>query len=53
MIKKTCDAYTALAANARAGNLGKPWSKRYRQATGNPVAFRPEGAQPYGDRMLS
>ncbi|MFF1255535.1 MULTISPECIES: RNA-guided endonuclease InsQ/TnpB family protein [unclassified Streptomyces] len=53
VIKKTCDAYTTLAANARAGNMGKPWSKRYRQATGKPVAFRPEGAQPYDDRMLS
>ncbi|WP_405637549.1 transposase [Streptomyces sp. NBC_00056] len=53
VIKKTCDAYTTVKANARAGNLGKPWSKRYRQATGKPVAFRPEGAQPYDDRMLS
>ncbi|WP_406517205.1 RNA-guided endonuclease InsQ/TnpB family protein [Streptomyces sp. NBC_00134] len=53
VIKKTCDAYTTLAANARAGNLGKPWSQRYRRAVEKPVAFRPEGAQPYDDRMLS
>ncbi|MFK4100997.1 RNA-guided endonuclease InsQ/TnpB family protein [Streptomyces sp. NPDC019531] len=53
VIKKTCDAYAALKANLKAGNLGKPWSKRYRRATEKPVAFRPEGAQPYDDRMLS
>ncbi|GHG95630.1 RNA-guided endonuclease InsQ/TnpB family protein [Streptomyces lanatus] len=53
VIKKTCDAYTTLKANLKAGNLGKPWSKRYRRATENPIAFRPEGAQPYDDRMLS
>nr|WP_206328079.1 RNA-guided endonuclease TnpB family protein [Streptomyces sp. S3(2020)] len=53
VIKKTCDAYRTLAANLKAGNLGRPWSKRYRRATGKPVAFRPEGAQPYDDRMLS
>ncbi|MFF5312720.1 RNA-guided endonuclease InsQ/TnpB family protein [Streptomyces massasporeus] len=53
VIKKTCDAYATLAANLKAGNLGKPWSKRYRRAVDKPVAFRPEGAQPYDDRMLS
>lgn len=53
MIKKTCDAYRTLAANAKAGNLGKRWSKRYRRATEKPIVFRPEGAQPYDDRMLS
>ncbi|MEV6701953.1 transposase [Streptomyces sp. NPDC051453] len=52
-IKKTCDAYTTLKANARAGNLGKPWSRRYRRAVEKPIVFRPEGAQPYDDRMLS
>ncbi|MEV8015368.1 transposase [Streptomyces sp. NPDC086554] len=52
-IKKTCDAYATLKANLRAGNLGKPWSRRYRRATEKPIAFRPEGAQPYDDRMLS
>ncbi|MEV6941468.1 transposase [Streptomyces sp. NPDC051172] len=53
VIKKTCDAYATLKANLKAGNLGRPGSKRYRRATEKPVAFRPEGAQPYDDRMLS
>lgn len=53
VIKKTCDAYATLKANLRAGNLGKPGSKRYRRATQKPVVFRPQSAQPYDDRMLS
>jgi IS605 OrfB family transposase len=53
VIKKTCDAYATLEANLRAGNLGKPGSKRYQKAIGKPIAFRPHGAQPYDDRMLS
>ncbi len=53
VIKKTCDAYATLKANLRAGNLGRPGSKRYRRAVEKPVTFRPEGAQPYDDRMLS
>lgn len=53
VIKKTCDAYATLRANLRAGNLGRPGSKRYRRATEKPVTFRPEAAQPYDDRMLS
>jgi len=53
VIKRTCDAYATLKANLKAGNLGKPGSKRYRRATGKPITFRPEGAQPYDDRMLS
>ena len=44
VIKKTCDAYTTLKANLKAGNLGKPSSKRYRRAVEKPIAFRPEGA---------
>ncbi len=52
-MKKTCDAYATLKANLKAGNLGKPGSKRYRRATEKPIAFRPEGAQPYDDRILS
>ncbi|MFD7409182.1 RNA-guided endonuclease TnpB family protein, partial [Streptomyces sp. NPDC059866] len=44
VIKKTCDAYATLKANLRAGNLGKPGSKRYRRATEKPIAFRPDGA---------
>ncbi|MFE5021062.1 RNA-guided endonuclease InsQ/TnpB family protein [Streptomyces sp. NPDC056690] len=53
VIKKTCDAYRTLKANLKAGNLGRPTSKRYRRATEKPVAFRLVGAQPYDDRMLS
>ncbi|MFI7295587.1 RNA-guided endonuclease InsQ/TnpB family protein [Streptomyces sp. NPDC050121] len=53
VVKKTCDAYATLKASLKAGNLGRPDSKRYRKATGKPIAFRPEGAQPYDDRMLS
>ncbi len=53
VIKKTRDAYTTLKANIRAGNLGKPGSKRRRRAETKPVTFRPEAAQPYDDRCLS
>lgn len=53
VIEKTCDAYATLQANAKAGNLGRPGSKRYRRAMGKPVVFRPDSAQPYDDRMLS
>ncbi|KAK1182286.1 transposase [Streptomyces sp. NBS 14/10] len=53
VIKKTCDAYATLKANLRAGNFGRPGSKCYRKAAGKPITFRPEGAQPYDDRMLS
>ncbi|MEU9479712.1 transposase [Streptomyces sp. NPDC048191] len=53
VIKKTCDAYATLKANLRAGNFGKPGSKRYRRASEKPIVFRSEGAQPYDDRMLS
>ncbi|MGW4866751.1 RNA-guided endonuclease InsQ/TnpB family protein [Streptomyces chartreusis] len=53
VIKKTCDAYTTLKANLKAGNLGRPSSKRYGRATETPIGFRPDGAQPYDDRMLS
>ncbi|MFF4419668.1 RNA-guided endonuclease InsQ/TnpB family protein [Streptomyces sp. NPDC001549] len=52
-IKKVCDAYTALKANVRAGNLGKPGSKRRAKAESKPVTFRPDSAQPYDDRCLS
>jgi hypothetical protein len=53
VIKKTRDAYTTLKANIRAGNLGKPGSKRRTKAETKPIAFRPEAAQPYDDRCLS
>ncbi|MFE2985955.1 RNA-guided endonuclease InsQ/TnpB family protein [Streptomyces sp. NPDC059262] len=53
VIKKVRDAYTTLHANLRAGNLGKPKSRRRVKAQSKPVAFRPEAAQPYDDRCLS
>ncbi|MEU2630796.1 transposase [Kitasatospora sp. NPDC007106] len=53
VIKKVRDAYTTLKANIRAGNLGKPGSKRRRKAESKPVTFRPAAAQPYDDRCLS
>ncbi|MFD9481581.1 RNA-guided endonuclease InsQ/TnpB family protein [Streptomyces nojiriensis] len=52
-IKKVRDAYTALKANIRAGNLGKPSSKRRVKAESKPIMFRREAAQPYDDRCLS
>ncbi|WP_405889005.1 transposase [Streptomyces sp. NBC_01136] len=53
VIKKTCDAYATLKANLKAGNLGRSGSRRYCRATEKPIVFRPQGAQPYDDRMLS
>lgn len=52
-IKKVRDAYTTLKANIKAGNLGRPGSKRRRKAESKPIALRPEAAQPYDDRCLS
>ncbi|MGP4043923.1 RNA-guided endonuclease InsQ/TnpB family protein [Streptomyces sp. 2A115] len=53
VVKKVADAYGALAANLKAGRLGRPSSTRYRRAVGSPVGFRPEAAQPFDDRCLS
>lgn len=53
VIKKVRDAYTTLHANIRAGNLGRPRSKRRIKAETKPITFRPEAAQPYDDRCLS
>ncbi len=53
VIKKTRDAYTTLKANIRAGNLGRPGSKRRVKAESKPIVFRPEAAHPYDDRCLS
>ncbi|MET7542559.1 transposase [Streptomyces sp. NPDC005507] len=53
VIKKVRDAYTTLHANIRAGNLGKPRSKRRIKAASKPITFRPRAAQPYDDRCLS
>ena len=52
-IKKVRDAYTALKANIRAGNLGRPGSKRRVTAESKPITFRPQAAQPYDERCLS
>lgn len=52
-IKKTCDAYATLRASLKTGRLGRPGSARHRRATQQPVVFRPFGAQPFDDRMLS
>ncbi|MFE4262678.1 RNA-guided endonuclease InsQ/TnpB family protein [Streptomyces sp. NPDC056883] len=52
-IKKVRDAYTTLKANLRAGNLGRPGSKRRVKTESKPVMFRPEAAQPFDDRCLS
>jgi putative transposase len=53
VIKKVSDAYTTLRAGIRAGNLGKPDSKRRVKAESKPIAFRPMAAQPFDDRCLS
>jgi putative transposase len=53
VLRKVADAYTTLKANIRAGNLGRPGSKRRRKAESKPIAFRPDAAQPYDDRCLS
>ncbi|MFT9478933.1 transposase [Streptomyces sp. 11-1-2] len=53
VVKKVVDAYTTLRANLKAGHLGPADSKRYRRATGSPIAFRPQAAQPFDDRCLS
>jgi IS605 OrfB family transposase len=53
VVKKVVDAYAALRANARAGNLGVPGSRRRVKAESKPVVFRSEAAQPFDDRCLS
>ena len=53
VIKKVCDAYRTLKANLRAGNYGKPGSKRHRRVAAAPIGFRWDAAQPYDARMLS
>lgn len=52
VIKKVRDGYTTLHANLKAGNYGKPGSKRRTKAESKPIAFRPDAAQPYDDRCL-
>ncbi|MEV6650517.1 hypothetical protein AB0M62_08265, partial [Streptomyces sp. NPDC051219] len=53
VVKKVVDAYTALRANIRAGNLGPATSRRRRRAESKPIVFRSDAAQPYDDRILS
>ena len=53
VLRKVADAYTALRASIRAGNLGGPGSKRRARAESKPVVFREDAAQPYDDRCLS
>ncbi|WP_127499557.1 RNA-guided endonuclease InsQ/TnpB family protein [Actinoplanes solisilvae] len=53
VIKKVADAYAALKANLKAGNYGKPGSKRRRRVESDPIGFRWDAAQPYDARMLS
>lgn len=53
VVKKVVDAYATLAAQCKAGLLGRPHTKRYRKATSHPAAFRPDAAQPFDDRCLS
>ncbi|MGW5667633.1 RNA-guided endonuclease InsQ/TnpB family protein [Micromonospora sp. NPDC003776] len=51
--RKVAGAYATLTANIRAGNLGKPGSKRRRKAEAKPIRFRRDAAQPFDDRCLS
>ncbi|MEV6239667.1 transposase [Lentzea sp. NPDC051838] len=53
VIKKVADAYTALHANVRNGNLGAAGSKRRARAESKPISFRRDAAQPFDDRCLS
>ncbi|MGW1076147.1 RNA-guided endonuclease InsQ/TnpB family protein [Streptomyces sp. NPDC002537] len=53
VLRKVADAYTALRANLRAGNLGKADSRRRIKAESKPIGFRADAAQPYDDRCLS
>ena len=53
VIKKTRDAYTTLKANIKAGNYGRPGSRRRVKVESKPVSFRPGAAQPFDDRCLS
>jgi putative transposase len=51
--RKVADAYAALKASIRAGNLGDPGSTRRVKAESNPITFRADAAQPFDDRCLS
>jgi putative transposase len=51
--RKVTGAYATLKANIRAGNLGRPGSKRRVKAESKPITFRRDAAQPFDDRCLS
>lgn len=53
VIKKVRDAYATLHGNLRAGNYGKPGSRRHAMVESKPITFRVDAAQPYDDRCLS
>ena len=52
-IKKVADAYATLRANLKAGNYGKPGSKRRAKVETQPVVFRPDASVAFDDRCLS
>jgi len=52
LIKKVVDAYTALRANIKAGNLGKEGSKRRTNAQSKPIVFCDDAAQAYDHRNM-
>jgi hypothetical protein len=53
VVKKIVDAYTALHAGIRAGNLGSERSRRRVKAESKPITFSALAAQPFDDRCLS
>ncbi|WP_406145024.1 RNA-guided endonuclease InsQ/TnpB family protein [Streptomyces sp. NBC_01012] len=53
VIKRVADAYQALRAGIKAGNLGAAGSKRRVKAESKPIVFRPDAAHTYDDRCLS
>ncbi|MFI0453248.1 RNA-guided endonuclease InsQ/TnpB family protein [Actinomadura sp. 6N118] len=52
VIAKVTDAYASLRGNIKAGNLGRPGSKRRRKAESKPIVFRPDAAQAYDHRNM-
>lgn len=53
VIKKVADAYTTRKANLKAGNYGRPGTKRHAAFSDTAVRFRPLAAQSFDDRCLS
>lgn len=52
-IARTADAYKTLRANARAGNLGRKDSRRWKRAFGKPIHFRDTASLAFDARNLS